>query len=151
MREIPEPIRSILRDEGLSAACWKRLKDAWPEPPKAPKASDEVIAAAHADLLSARDELRKVEEKARVIEIRTLPEGCITLKDAERSMIASAIRDSRSWKETLAATRRIGISTSAFYRKLKLYGLSPLSTSYSMKRKIKRLQDENERLEKLLV
>ena len=48
MSEIPENIKAILRGEGVSAQCYKRLKDAWPVVP------EQEIAAARKDLAAVK-------------------------------------------------------------------------------------------------
>ena len=132
MAEIPEPIKAILREEGVTAACWKRLRDVWPEPMGA------VIAAARTDLLSARIELVKAQENVQLVEIRTLPEGCVTLEDAERAMIAAAVKGSRSTADVLAAASRLGMGKTTLFRKLKKYKIPSINNSAILKDKIGR-------------
>jgi DNA-binding NtrC family response regulator len=90
----------------------------------------------------------KAQENVQLVEIRTLPEGCVTLEDAERAMIAAAIKDSHCTK--LAAAARLGMGKTTLYRKLKQYGLHTTSESFMLKKKIEQLQAEIARLEKLL-
>lgn len=144
MAEIPELIKAILHEEGISPACWKRLKDAWPKPPEV------AIAAAWTDLLSARSELVKAQENVQLVEIRTLPEGCVTLEDAERAMIAAAVKGSRSTADVLAAASRLGMGKTTLFRKLKKYNIPSINNSAILKDKIGRLKTEVARLEKIL-
>ena len=170
MSEIPENIKAILRGEGVSAQCYKRLKDAWPEPPIAPEAVPmppqpeavpaRTITAAWKRLESAMRMLatayRAQEKMVRVVEVRTIPEGCVTLKEAERAMIIAATKDALGMHDILAAAKRLGIGKTTLYRKLKEYGLNPVGDNQTVKsapltkERIKRLRAEADRLEKLL-
>ena len=170
MSEIPENIKAILRGEGVSAQCYKRLKDAWPEPPSAPEAVPmppqpeavpaRTITAARKRLESAMRMLatayRAQEKMVRVVEVRIIPEGCVTLKEAERAMIIAATKDALGMHDILAAAKRLGIGKTTLYRKLKEYGLNPVGDNQTVKsalltkERIKRLRAEADRLEKLL-
>ena len=179
MSEIPENIKAIFRGEGVSAQCYKRLKDAWPEPPIAPEAVPmppqpeavpmppqpeavpaRTITAAWKRLESAMRMLatayRAQEKMVRVVEVRTIPEGCVTLKEAERAMIIAATKDALGMHDILAAAKRLGIGKTTLYRKLKEYGLNPVGDNQTVKsapltkERIKRLRAEADRLEKLL-
>ena len=149
MNEIPENINSILRNEGVSAQCWKRLREAWPELPEL------VVEAARKDLLAAKKSLDRLWD-VRVIDIRTLPEGCVTLEDAERAMIMAAVKDACGVHDILAAAEKLGMGKTTLYRKLRLYGLDPvgdhqaMKSSMLLKGKIMRLRAEADRLESLL-
>ena len=149
MSEIPENIKAILREEGVSAQCWKRLKDAWPEVP------EQEIADARKDLAAAKKLVERFRD-AKVIEVRTVPEGCVTLEDAEKAMILAATKDALGWKDVLAAAARLGMGKTTLYRKFRQYGLSPvadnqaISHSMLLKERIARLRAEADRLEKLL-
>ena len=170
MSEIPENIKAILKNEGVSAQCYKRLKDAWPEAPIAPEpvpmppqpeaVPAHTITAARKRLESAMRMLAtayKAQEKITcVIEIRTVPDGCVTLKDAERAMIIAATKDALGTDDTLAAAEKLGMGKTTLYRKLRQYGLSPVQNNRAVKfavpieERIKRLRAEADRLEKLL-
>ena len=149
MSEIPENIKAILREEGLSAQCYKRLRDAWPAVP----AQD--ILDARKDLAAAKKSLDRFRD-VRVIEVRTVPEGCVTLEDAERAMIIAATQGAMSMKDILAAAKKLNMGKTTLYRKLKQYGLEPVAdnqavkSSMLMKERVKRLRAEADRLEKLL-
>ena len=149
MTEIPENIKAILKDEGVSAQCYKRLKDAWPEVP------EQEIADARKDLLAAKKSLDRFRD-VRVIEVRTVPEGCVTLEDAERSMIMGAIKDACTLRDILAAANRLGMGKTTLYRKLRQYGLTSVTDNQAVKslmltkERIKRLRAEADRLENLL-
>ena len=150
MSKIPENIKAILRDEGVSAQCYKRLKDAWPSLP------EQEIADARKDLLAAKKSLDRFQD-VRVIEVRTVPEGCVTLEDAERAMIMAATQEAMSMKDILAAARKLDMGKTTLYRKLRKYGLSrvddnqAVNSSMLLKERIKRLRAEADRLEKLLL
>ena len=152
MGKIPEPIHAILCQEGVSAQCWKRLKDAWPEAP------EQEIADARQAVEAARKTLDRFKEaqEVRVFEIRTLPEECVTLEDAEKSLIVNATKDALGAKDILGAAAQLGIGKTTLYRKLKRYHLSPIadnkaiSNSMLLKERIARLRAEADRLEGLL-
>ena len=149
MSEIPENIKAILKDEGVSAQCYKRLKDAWPVVP------EQEIAAARKDLAAVKKSLDRFQD-VRVVEVRTVPEGCVTLEDAERSMITAATKDACGGHDILAAAEELGMGKTTLYRKLKQYGLSPVRDNQAvtslllLKERIKRMRAEADRLEKLL-
>lgn len=132
--EIPNKIKAILRDEGVSAQCYKRLKDAWPEVPES-------------EVAAARKEL---PEEKKILD-RFL-EGYVTLKDAERAMIMAATKDAYSRHDIQVAANRLGMATTTLYRKLKQYRLNSVDDSQAviLKKRIEWMSAEADRLEKLL-
>ena len=142
MSEIPENIEAILRDEGVSAQCWKRLRNVWSEPPKPlptlepskitpfpeviPKT---VIIAARKKLIVAMKMLersyKEQERPVHVVEVHLMPRDCVTLKDAEKAMIVAAVKDARFGSDILAAALRLDCGKTTLYRKMNEYGLHP--------------------------
>ena len=149
MSEISENIKAILREEGVSAQCWKRLRDTWPEVP------EQEIADARKDLAAAKKLVERFQD-VRVVEVRTVPESCIALEDAERAMILGATKDARGGKDILYAAIRLGIGKTTIYRKLKQYHFNPVAdnqaigNSMLLKERVARLRAEADRLEQLL-
>ena len=78
------------------AACSGALSRALPllRDPRVPAAAKKSL-----------DRFRDV----RVIEVRTVPEGCVTLEDAERAMIIAATQGAMSMKDILAAAKKLNM------------------------------------------
>lgn len=140
MFEIPESIKAILREESVSARGWKRIRDEW----------QSAIAVLQPDIEACQrilDEADKLLHRFRniqIIEIRTLPEQCVTLKDAEKAMAVQAINQ----VGVLKSANMLGIGKTTLYRKLKQYGIErpPHPNSITVKAKIASLEAEIVRL-----
>ena len=166
MAEIPEPIKAILREEGITPACWKRLRDAWPEPPEAAIVSPPVlqesrpiqeesplIAKCREDLRHARRVLEAATNFSvtmHKVEFCVAPTGCVTLADAEKAMIVAALQHSKGTNKIITAAEQLGIGKTTLYRKLKELGIPRLGDSDTVRARIEKLRNELARLEKLL-
>lgn len=134
MSDIPESIKAILREESVSARGWKRIRDEW----------QSAIAVIRPDIEACQRILDEAEKlllefsDIQIIEIRTLPEQCVTLKDAEKAMTVQAINQ----VGVLKSAKMLGIGKTTLYRRLKQYGIErpPIQDSIALKAKIASLE-----------
>jgi len=144
MPELPESIKAILKAEGVSVGCWKRMRVAWDSLPVPP--DTETCQR----ILDEAEKLLREFSNIQIIEIRTLPEKCATVADAEKAVILSAANRSQNWLE---ACRKAGIGKTTLYRKLAQYGVDrPRRPQmvFKVARRIAVLQAEIDQLKKLL-
>lgn len=144
MNELPDSIKAILKAEGVSVLCWKRMRDAWAALPASPNVD------ACQRILDEANRLLADLSGSRILEIRTLPESCETLKEAEKAVIVSAVSRAGSYQEVC---RRTGMGKSTLFRKLREFGLSSPSRmrmALDAGAKIAAFEAEIARLRKLL-
>lgn len=109
---LPEPIKAALRNEGLSAAAWKRLRDAW---------RGLVPMALRDECVAALAEARKIACTG--VEVNTLPTPCRTVKEATIAVYVAALSEGTDLKDVAA---RLGIGKTTLYRNLHAFGLEHL-------------------------